>query len=399
MKTLFITDIVSIGGTTTYLENITNAYALNGHQLSLIAFSENREIEPSVTQFGFKKILFIRKTRSFRPIFIIERTIKLYFCLKKFLATNQVDSILIDLIFPAFSLLVVRSLFAKELKNVKIIYQFHGFDSLEKGYEISSLNWKQQFKHYRKKLRLSIDAWILTTLPDTIIVFSNYAAQLLRENHVGTSILQIKPGVEKTLQKIGTKFSKQKAREQLGFSEKAKIALIASRLEHRKGVLDFFGRITKDSKLANIVFVVASDFGYEEGTYDFFKLLAKQKLTTAVHSISRPSREDLALLYRAADATILPSLDLETFGLVTLESMSVGTPVVAFAIGANPELIEKAFLADSKHPLQLTKKILNLLEMTPTQRLNLEAKMIQITKKYSWDAYIQSINAIVTLNT
>ncbi|KAB2675261.1 MAG: glycosyltransferase family 4 protein [Verrucomicrobia bacterium] len=48
---------------------------------------------------------------------------------------------------------------------------------------------------------------------------------------------------------------------------------------------------------------------------------------------------DLPGLYGAADCTLMPSLDLEGFGLATVESLACGTPVLASDAGANPELV------------------------------------------------------------
>jgi glycosyltransferase involved in cell wall biosynthesis len=48
---------------------------------------------------------------------------------------------------------------------------------------------------------------------------------------------------------------------------------------------------------------------------------------------------DLPGLYAAADCTLMPSLDLEGFGLATVESLACGTPVLASNAGANPELV------------------------------------------------------------
>lgn len=48
---------------------------------------------------------------------------------------------------------------------------------------------------------------------------------------------------------------------------------------------------------------------------------------------------DLPGLYAAADCTLMPSLDLEGFGLATVESLACGTPVLASDAGANPELV------------------------------------------------------------
>ncbi|MFM7818643.1 MAG: glycosyltransferase family 4 protein [Verrucomicrobiota bacterium] len=48
---------------------------------------------------------------------------------------------------------------------------------------------------------------------------------------------------------------------------------------------------------------------------------------------------DLPGLYQSADCLLMPSLDLEGFGLATAEALACGTPVLASSSGANPELI------------------------------------------------------------
>ena len=49
--------------------------------------------------------------------------------------------------------------------------------------------------------------------------------------------------------------------------------------------------------------------------------------------------EALPDYYGAADCTVMPSLDLEGFGLATAESLACGTPVIGSTAGATPELI------------------------------------------------------------
>jgi glycosyltransferase involved in cell wall biosynthesis len=53
----------------------------------------------------------------------------------------------------------------------------------------------------------------------------------------------------------------------------------------------------------------------------------------------RPFRSDVSTFFRAVDAFVMAS-KAETFGMVTIESMSCGTPIIASNAGGSPEILE-----------------------------------------------------------
>ncbi len=76
----------------------------------------------------------------------------------------------------------------------------------------------------------------------------------------------------------------------------------------------------------------------------------QDELMELIHSLGLSQRvrlaghvpdEDLPHFYSSANWFVLPTVALEGFGLVTLESLSCGTPVLGTRIGATPELLEK----------------------------------------------------------
>jgi glycosyltransferase involved in cell wall biosynthesis len=58
--------------------------------------------------------------------------------------------------------------------------------------------------------------------------------------------------------------------------------------------------------------------------------------------MGRVEDRELPLAYAACDAFVLPTEELECFGLIALEALSAGRPVLATPVGAIPEIIFKS---------------------------------------------------------
>jgi phosphatidyl-myo-inositol dimannoside synthase len=85
------------------------------------------------------------------------------------------------------------------------------------------------------------------------------------------------------------------------------------------------------------------------------KLAAKMNMTDVVHFLQGLSREKLAACYDRADVFALPSTG-EGFGLVFLEAMAFGKPIVAAAAGGATDLVENevnGLLVPAHNPEQL----------------------------------------------
>lgn len=67
-----------------------------------------------------------------------------------------------------------------------------------------------------------------------------------------------------------------------------------------------------------------------------------RRIGASAEQVAFPGRlpeDQLHLAYEAADVFCLPTRALECFGLITIEAMSFGCPVLASDVGANPELL------------------------------------------------------------
>ncbi len=73
---------------------------------------------------------------------------------------------------------------------------------------------------------------------------------------------------------------------------------------------------------------------------EFTALVAEHGLTERV-TFQRSARADLPAVYAAADAVLFTSVWAEPWGLVPLEAMAVGTPVVATGAGGSGEYLDE----------------------------------------------------------
>ena len=139
--------------------------------------------------------------------------------------------------------------------------------------------------------------------------------------------------------------SKTEARTQLGISLKEKVVLYVGRFDRRKGI-ETLVRATGElrSKLAQgttidpeqlkLLVVGGSDPNEADGSERrrIEEIVTELDLTANTEFVGMIGHDRLALYYTAADVCVIPS-HYEPFGLVAIEAMACGTPVVASAVG------------------------------------------------------------------
>jgi len=116
-------------------------------------------------------------------------------------------------------------------------------------------------------------------------------------------------------------------------------------------------------------------------------LVEKHGLEKSIRFLGRISEEDLPLYYQAADFFLLPTRELEGFGLVILEAMASGTPVLGTPVGAIPEtigLFDRNLLFDGTHPENMRTKLEDVVQHPEKYRFDAESCRRFIEERYSW---------------
>ena len=159
--------------------------------------------------------------------------------------------------------------------------------------------------------------------------------------------------------KFNTLDSKKLIREQLNISNNKTILFTVRNLVQRMGIENLLVAFKKvEEKVSDVELVIGGKGPLERQLVSFAKKLG---IDNKVHFLGFISEEQLPQYYQMADIFVLPTKELEGFGLVTLESMACGLPVIGTPVGGTKEIIEnfdKSFLFKGTDSDSIAKLIL-----------------------------------------
>ncbi len=167
---------------------------------------------------------------------------------------------------------------------------------------------------------------------DRVVVLSEYMRDRLERFHPDAPPSTVVPGGADC-----ERFGPEAAREADGFPTDGPNFLTVRRLTPRMGLetlLDAFASVVETAPAAHLY--VGGDGPLRE---ELVARAARLGIDDAVTFLGYVPEDDLSATYAAADVFVLPTLELEGFGLVTVEALAAGTPVVGTRAGATPELL------------------------------------------------------------
>jgi D-inositol-3-phosphate glycosyltransferase len=185
---------------------------------------------------------------------------------------------------------------------------------------------------------------------------------------------------------------KDTARQYLGLNGDKSI-LFVGRIEPLKGIDKLLLAVAylKDSQKLKLLVVGGDENSRHE--IDRLQRLARElQIQDSVEFLGRIRQEELPRFYCAADICVVPSF-YESFGLVALESLACGTPVVTTRVGGTESIIrqgETGYLVPDNSPRLLADKIALLISRTnnTAETINLRRESVA---GYSWAVVARAI--------
>ena len=181
-----------------------------------------------------------------------------------------------------------------------------------------------------------------------ILILSEFTRSLLKADHpdCGPKIREVSGGVE--THSFSPADGMSAARSRLGLDPRERLLVTVRRAEPRMGLeqlLHAIRMLPEEIKLAVV--------GGGLLTSELRRLSSELGVDGRVRFTGRVAEEKLPDWYRAADLFVLPTVAYEGFGMVTVEALASGTPVVGTPAGATPELLtplDPRFVARGSDP-------------------------------------------------
>ncbi len=174
-------------------------------------------------------------------------------------------------------------------------------------------------------------------------------------------------------------------RTKYGVSGNEKLILFVGRLTHQKGCEYLIRAIPSAAKYDNVKLVIVGD-GYQKGELEY--VASQTGESRRIHFTGFLPDGDVVDLMLSADVMVIPSV-YEPFGVVALEALAAGVPVIASDVDGLGEIIKHEYNGILVYPRDSSSISWGISRIL-SDRLN-TSRMVQngkndITKKYTWES-------------
>lgn len=376
------------GGMNVYVRDLSRELSKQNVRLDVFTRSEDRCVPHIInnTDLGsYARVIHIPAGPE-RPI----PTTDIYAHLPEFVANVQIltqkERLQYDAIYSHYWLSGWVAQQLNQTWKVPIIQMFHTLGHMKNRIANDKSQQESELRlQIEQQIIASADYLIAATPAERIQLIWLYGADLHK-------IRVIPPGVDVN---HFHPMSQAEAKKSIGIPDEKRMILFVGRIEPLKGIdtlLHAFAILRSQiprclSELC--LSIIGGDPGeieQENAEMQRLKVLREQLgLGELVTFLGAKSQETLHHYYAAAEAVIMPS-HYESFGMVALEAMACGTPVIASEIGGLAYLIQDGitgFHVPDRDPEELAGAICLMLK-NDELRKEMSAASVQYAQQYAW---------------
>jgi glycosyltransferase involved in cell wall biosynthesis len=380
------------GGQNVYVRNVGEALAQQGWHVDMFTRSASAE-QPKIVEHGphCRTIRLIAGPDEFVPrdeIFGYASTF-----VEEFLKFQQQSGIKYSLVHTNYW---ISSWVGMQLKKHQPLKQVHTYHSLG-AVKYKSVTTIPMIA----STRLAVEKALLETA-DRVVATSPQEQDHMRSLVSTKGNIDIIPcGTD--IRRFGA-INKQKARSVLGIDPDALMVFYVGRFDPRKGIETLVRAVGQSQLRGNKNLKLVIGGGSRPGQSDGKErdriegIVAELGMSDITTFPGRLGDEILPAYYAAADVCVVPS-HYEPFGLVAIEAMASGTPVVASDVGGLQFTVvpeETGLLAPAQDEAAFAAAIDRILS-NPEWRNQLGSKArMRVEDKFSWDGVAHQLSDLYT---
>jgi D-inositol-3-phosphate glycosyltransferase len=382
------------GGMNVYVRDLTRELGRRGIGVDVFTRSQDEHVPHVLHDLGYgNRIVHIPAG----PEHPVEKASLIAF-LPQFVAKvcefSETKGLTYDIIHSHYWLSGLAALQLRTEWNIPVIQMFHTL-ALMKNRVARQGEALESDERVKAETRLMQEA-------DRIVVSTQAElAQFQWLYHTGTEkVAVIPPGVDTSR---FYPIAKDEARAYVGIPLDRKMVLFVGRMESLKGVevlLEAFGKLSRLPSIqasSACLALIGGDADVPNEMLDaemarLQSLPIVAELGRSIRFLGKRDQDTLPYYYSASDVVVVPS-EYESFGLVALEAMACGTPVVASETGGLAFLIrdgETGFHVPAGNPDALVERIEQILEDRELQaRLGRQAS--SYARTFDWSLIADQI--------
>jgi D-inositol-3-phosphate glycosyltransferase len=317
------------GGMSVYIRELARELGERGHRVDIFTRLHDSSLQPQLQLYENVRLLHLPAgtDRVLPALALYPYLIDFYRELERFRAT---EGVCYDLIHSHYWLSGQVGKWLKNSRKIPHMVMFHTLGALK------NITAREE---QESGLRIATERKLVRDCQRVLAATEREKEHLVRFYSAEPEKVGVVPcGVNLSLFRL---MDKRTARRQLGLADDESIVLFVGRLAPIKGIDRLLKAVThlQTIKALRLLIIGGDDHDTPE-SQNLRRLAWQLGIQDHVTFLGRVEHEELPPYYCAADVLALPS-HYETFGLVALEALASGTPVVATQVGAMEEILRQ----------------------------------------------------------